>query len=164
MNNSFNYTVHKRQIIGSIIAISVIFIAAIFLYNIHSFNHPYGAPWDIGSAAFFPGLIALLLVILGVFILIEQWKKNETRTAYMQVEKNNNIKIITTYTLISAIILTLPLLGIWLTAMIIVPALALCFGENRWKRLLLLCVLPPFIIIHLFENVMGIYFPTGVFF
>jgi len=164
MNNPFSYKTYKRQIIGSVIAVFIMCVAAVFLFNIHGYSTPYGAPWDIGSAAFFPGLIALLLAVLGIFSLISQWQKIDKTAQAKPVVNKSSYKIVISYCFITLITLALPWLGIWLTAMIIVPALSLCFGERRWKMLLLLSVLPPFIIIHLFEDVMGIYFPTGVFF
>jgi uncharacterized membrane protein YgaE (UPF0421/DUF939 family) len=66
------------------------------------------------------------------------------------------------YAVMVAMVVSMRFLGIWLVAMLAVPLLALCFGERRWYMLLALAVVPPALVIHLFEGVMGVYFPRGM--
>jgi hypothetical protein len=109
--------------------------------------------------------MSLLLTALGIALLFSQWRTPPAQLETSQAEpEGNKLRVLVAYALICAMAIGLPLLGIWLTAMIAVPALALCFGEHRLKILFVLSLLPAIIIIHLFEKVMGIYFPKGVLF
>jgi hypothetical protein len=155
----------KRRIIPGLIAVVITGVGVIFLKIVHSPPQPFGNPTDISSAAFFPGLMSLLLTALGIALLIFQWRNIPNQTEGSHVETGGkNSRVLFAYALICAMAIGLPWLGIWLTAMIAVPALALCFGEYRWQMLFALSVLPAIVIIHLFEKVMGIYFPKGVLF
>ncbi|MBR2514592.1 MAG: tripartite tricarboxylate transporter TctB family protein [Halomonas sp.] len=146
------------RLIETILAFAVIAVGVVFLRIVHGTPPPFGDPRDIGSAAFFPGLIALLVTGLGVVLLLSAW-----RPAFsVAFESGHTARALVAYVLMVAMVVSLRFLGIWLVTMMAVPLLALCFGERRWYVLLALAVVPPALVIHLFEGVMGVYFPRGV--
>lgn len=146
------------KLLTSLLALGVIAIGISFLRIVHGTPPPYGAPGDIGSAAFFPGLVALLVTGLGVIMLLGTWRAS----ANVVFERGRTGVALIAFLLMLAMALLINVAGIWLVSMLAVPLLAVCFGEKRWYVLLALAVIPPTVVIHLFEGVMGIYFPRGM--
>ena len=132
-------------------------VGGIFLRIVHASPHPYGDPRDMGSAAFFPGLVALVVCALGVVLVLMAWRPRPPAP----LVAGRTSRALLAYAVMVAVAAGLPWLGIWLAVMVAVPLLALLFGERRWTVLALLAVVPPTLVIHLFEGVMGIYFPRG---
>lgn len=133
-------------------------VGVVFLRIVHASPPPYGDPSHMGSAAFFPGLVALVVCALGVVLVLLAWRPKPPAA----IAVGRTSKALLAYALMVAVAATLPWLGIWLAAMLAVPLLARLFGERRWTVLTLLAVVPPTLVIHLFEGVMGIYFSRGV--
>lgn len=146
------------RLIESLLALAVIAVGVMFLRIVHGTPPPFGDPRDIGSAAFFPGLIALLVTGLGVVLLLSAWRPASS----VAFESGHTARALLAYALMVAMAVSIRFLGIWLVTMLAVPLLAMCFGERRWYVLLALAVVPPTLVIHLFEGVMGVYFPRGV--
>jgi hypothetical protein len=146
------------KLLSSLLALGIVAIGVSFLRIVHGTPPPYGAPGDIGSAAFFPGLVALLVTGLGVVMLLGTWRAN----ANVIFERGRTGLALIAFLLMLAMALLINVAGIWLVSMLAVPLLAVCFGEKRWYVLLALAVIPPTVVIHLFEGVMGIYFPRGM--
>ncbi len=138
-------------------------IGVVFLSEVYDASAPYGSTTDISSAAFFPGLIALFVTALGVALLLSTWRLggSSTETIPSDEEPADNHRAWSAYGLIVSLAVGMPWLGIWLTAMLGVPLLASLFGERRWWVLALLAFVPAVLVIHLFEGLMGVYFPRG---
>ncbi|MCE8040410.1 tripartite tricarboxylate transporter TctB family protein [Halomonas sp. MCCC 1A11062] len=151
-------TTPLTRTIETLMGLAIMAVGLLFLRTVHASPPPYGDPGDIGSAAFFPGLVALLVAACGLVLALLAWRPS----APPPMTKGHTSHALLAYALMIAVSAGLPWLGIWLASMIAVPVLALLFGERRWMLLLVLAVLPPTLVIHLFEGVMGIYFPRGV--
>ncbi len=148
----------NTRILETLMGLGTLAVGLVFLRVVHASPPPYGDPGDIGSAAFFPGLIALLVSALGVVLLLLAWRPHLPTS----IATGQTSRALLAYALMVTVAAGLPWLGIWLVAMLAVPLLAVLFGERRWWVLLILAVVPPALVIHLFEGVMGIYFPRGV--
>lgn len=146
------------RILETLLGLGTLTVGLVFLRIVHASPPPYGDPGHIGSAAFFPGLVALLVSALGVVLVLMAWRPHLPTS----IATGQTSRALLAYGLMVAVAAGLPWLGIWLAAMLAVPLLALLFGERRWMALMILAVVPPVLIIHLFEGVMGIYFPRGV--
>ncbi|MCA1770679.1 MAG: tripartite tricarboxylate transporter TctB family protein [Halomonas sp.] len=146
------------RVLETLMGLGTLSVGVVFLRIVHASPPPYGDPGDIGSAAFFPGLIALLVSALGVVLVLMAWRPHLPRS----IATGQTSRALLAYALMVAVAAGLPWLGIWLAVMLAVPLLAVLFGERRWGVLLILAVVPPVLVIHLFEGVMGIYFPRGV--
>lgn len=146
------------RLVETLMGVGVMGIGLLFLRTVHATPPPFGDPGDIGSAAFFPGLVALLVAAVGLVQTLLAWRPASPAS----IASGRTARALVAYALMVAVALGLPWLGIWLTAMLAVPLLALLFDERRWPVLLALAVIPPTLVIHLFEGVMGIYFPRGV--
>lgn len=147
----------STRILESVMGIGTLVAGLVFLRIVHDSPSPYGDPGYIGSAAFFPGLIALLVAALGVVLILMAWRPHPPTL----IKTGRTARALLAYLLMIVVVAGLPWLGIWLTSMLAVPLLALLFGERRWGILLILAIVPPVLVIHLFEGVMGIYFPRG---
>lgn len=146
------------RILETLMGLGTLSVGVAFLRIVHESPPPYGDPGYIGSAAFFPGLLALLVSALGVVLVLMAWRPNLPTS----VATGQTFPTLLAYGVMVVIAAGLPWLGIWLAAMLAVPSMALLFGERRWGALMLLASVPPLLVIHLFEGVMGIYFPRGV--
>ncbi|AXY41652.1 tripartite tricarboxylate transporter TctB family protein [Halomonas sp. JS92-SW72] len=144
--------------VETLMGLAVMAVGLLFLRIVHATPPPYGDPGDIGSAAFFPGLVALLVTGVGLVLVLMAWRP----AAPVSMSRGRTSRALVAYGLMVAVAAGLPWLGIWLVTMLAVPSLALLFGERRWPLLLALAIVPPTLVIHLFEGVMGIYFPRGV--
>lgn len=158
-DGSLRHRLTRARVVETLAALAIIAVGLMFLSIVHSQERPYGSPGDIGSAAFFPGLISLLVSALGIVHLLLIWSRPRG-DGYQP--KEGSWRAMGVYAGMLALMSSLNVLGIWLVAMLAVPLLAVCFGERRWLVLLILAVLPPAVVIHVFEAGMGIYFPRGV--
>lgn len=147
----------STRLLETLMGLGTLAVGLVFLRIVHASPSPYGDPGYIGSAAFFPGLIALLVAAIGVVLILMAWRPHPPTP----IKTGRTSRALLAYALMVIVAIGLPWLGIWLTSMLTVPLLALLFGERRWGILLILAVVPPVLIIHLFEGVMGIYFPRG---
>ncbi|SFM18799.1 tripartite tricarboxylate transporter TctB family protein [Marinobacter zhejiangensis] len=150
--------IHSACVVELLMGLGVMVIGAVFLFEVHSEPRPYGDPGDLGSAAFFPGLVALAVTILGGLMALLSWRPGNRDSLL-----NGHLgRVLLGYALMTLLAVSLPWLGIWLVAMTCVPLMALLFGERRWSVLLALALIPPFMVVQLFEGAMGIYFPRGI--
>ncbi|WP_404299181.1 tripartite tricarboxylate transporter TctB family protein [Halomonas sp.] len=146
------------RLVETLMGVGVMGIGLLFLRIVHATPPPFGDPGDIGSAAFFPGLVALLVSAIGLVLTIMAWRPASPAA----MASGRTARALVAYALMVGVTAGLPWLGIWLSSMLAVPSLAVLFGERRWGVLVILAVVPPVLVIHLFEGVMGIYFPRGV--
>ncbi|MEG3080234.1 tripartite tricarboxylate transporter TctB family protein [Halomonas sp. 5021] len=147
----------STRLLETLMGLGTLAAGLVFLRIVHAPTAPYGDPGYIGSAAFFPGLMALLVAALGVVLMLMAWRPQPPTP----IKTGRTSRALSAYVLMVVVAIGLPWLGIWLTSMLAVPLLALLFGERRWYILLILAIVPPVLVIHLFEGVMGIYFPRG---
>ncbi|RUR43418.1 hypothetical protein [Vreelandella populi] len=61
------------RLIESLLEFAVITAGLVFLNIMYGTPPPFGAPRDIGSAAFFLGMIVLLATGSGVVLLLSAW-------------------------------------------------------------------------------------------
>lgn len=94
----------------------------------HSAPPPSGAPQDIGSAAFFIGMIVLLATRLGVALPLSAMR---LRFSGMS-ERGNTAWTLVTYALVVAMVVSIHFLGVWLVTMLALLLLALC--QTYWLK------------------------------
>ncbi|MGP9631978.1 hypothetical protein ACT3R7_02820 [Halomonas sp. AOP43-A1-21] len=92
----------------------------------HSASPPSGAPQDIGSAAFFIGMIVLLATRLGVALPLSAMR---LRFSGMS-ERGNTAWTLVAYALAMAV--SIHFLGVWLVTMLALLLLALC--QTYWPK------------------------------
>lgn len=147
------------RLLEGLVGVAIVLAGCLLLSIVYAADSPYGSPLDISSAAFFPGVMSIVFALAGIFLLATVWR-SKTPLCLPKIKTNQ------TYLAMALMVgtaLGLPILGIWVTAALSVPALAVIFGERRiWLLLLLAAVVPP-IVVYPFESMMGIYFPKGVF-
>ena len=122
---------------------------------------PYGDPADIGSAAFFPSLVAAGLVIGGLLLIAKALLAGDAAAPATRLPLPAAIRVACGVLLIVAAVLALPRIGIWPVALLVVPAGAWLFGLRDWRWGLVLTLVPALLIISTFERILGVYFPRG---
>lgn len=135
-------------------------IASAALVLVLGRGHPLGDPLDIASPAFFPFIASLLIGIASLSLTIQAvLSLRPFRPGFPRPWGSPGV--LPVMALFVAYALLMPWLGMWLTSAIAVALLAWILGLRRAWLLVLLALVPPYVVIRIFESALNILFPEA---
>lgn len=117
-----------------------------------------GDPLDVSTPAFFPMVAGLLIGLAALSVLVDAaLRLGSPRWAWPRPWRVPGL--MPAMGLLIAYAMLVPVLGMGLASALAVPGLAWIFGLRHMGVLLLLAIVPPWLVIWLFESALNILFP-----
>ncbi|MBW2038081.1 MAG: tripartite tricarboxylate transporter TctB family protein [Deltaproteobacteria bacterium] len=110
------------------------------------------------NPAFMPELTAFVLAFLSLLLIVKK------REALQERVRLFPLRVIITILLFIAYMVLTPLIGYLPATFLILPIYLLSFGMRRWKTVVVLSIIFPFILYLFFAKVMLVMLPRGVLF
>jgi len=159
------------------IIIAVILIIIAFFYHYATRNFPPPSAIENLGAAFFPNLLALILVILSILLIIESILLERAKKAKTVIDSGERLEedsfavetlsyphLIGTIVLTGLYIILLPPVGYLIVTPIFLIVLIWFLGTVRWLTNILCSVLLTIILYILFHTMLGVALPSGLLF